>query len=160
MSSCLYCNGLGEDPYGRKCTHCKGTGTNQSAPLKDVRTVPDCEFCGHTEEKCNAVVTSHSLMDYECQRPKGHSGRHVACGVISHDIIGITTAQDRSIMTTDLPSDCGACEGQGFTNEHCPECNGSGEGHASDTRCQACKGSGNETCECEQCSGTGRVYNA
>ena len=39
-----------------------------------------CSWCGHDEDWCNEV---NPLDGTRCTRPKGHTGPHVACGLIS-----------------------------------------------------------------------------
>ena len=47
--------------------------------------------------------------------------------------------------------ECPECEGKGFIEDTCGNCNGSGEGIADGTTCKACKGSGIERYTCQDC---------
>ena len=51
MSVCLYCAGLGHNNEGKKCSYCKGTGCNQSAPFKPADVCPKCNGRGKVTTK-------------------------------------------------------------------------------------------------------------
>lgn len=55
--------------------------------------------------------------------------------------------------------DCENCEGTGFIEGSCGQCNGSGEGMYDGSICGACKGSGVGYEECDECNGTGENIN-
>lgn len=94
MSDCLSCGGTAvtsDDQFGRPCPDCKGTGTDQSSPLKPI-TDENCTYCNRKSWKspCGNIIKSGFLLDYTCTREKGHIGRCVACGGYEqHDITGV-----------------------------------------------------------------------
>ena len=47
--------------------------------------------------------------------------------------------------------DCDTCEGEGYLEDSCGVCNGSGEGMYDGSSCYYCKGSGVEKIECDAC---------
>jgi len=51
-------------------------------------------------------------------------------------------------------SDCHECDGQGYFDEECPDCQGSGQDEEGNN-CEQCDGQGTEEGECSQCGGTG-----
>jgi len=80
MSMCLYCAGLGSTGDGyhvRKCSYCKGTGCNQSAPFRPEQnsktSCPDCDGLGFIDEHCNACNGSGEGMssDTLCRKCGG-----------------------------------------------------------------------------------------
>ena len=53
--------------------------------------------------------------------------------------------------------ECEACEGNGYTDEICTNCNGSGEGMYDGTKCRVCKGRGEQRYDCEECHAQGVI---
>lgn len=56
-----------------------------------------------------------------------------------------------------MKHECKECEGQGYIEEVCGSCNGSGEGHHSNKVCRPCRGKGGRNAECDKCKGEGVV---
>jgi len=53
--------------------------------------------------------------------------------------------------------DCPVCDGEGQIEEHCRQCEGSGEGLHDGTTCRQCGGAGGIHERCENCGGNGEV---
>lgn len=51
--------------------------------------------------------------------------------------------------------DCPECGTEGYIEDGCGFCAGSGEGRCDGTRCDVCRGSGCTIRECDTCDGTG-----
>lgn len=51
--------------------------------------------------------------------------------------------------TDDTDEICEYCHGEGYTEDSCGACNGSGEGSYDGSICRTCKGSGVEYIECD-----------
>ena len=53
--------------------------------------------------------------------------------------------------------ECPGCEGSGWQEFTCGDCNGSGEGSYDGSTCSSCKGQGAVTDICEDCNGDGLI---
>ena len=58
---------------------------------------------------------------------------------------------------TDMMHDCPVCNGEGQIEEHCNQCDGSGEGLHDGTTCRTCGGDGGMHERCESCGGNGEM---
>ena len=57
----------------------------------------------------------------------------------------------------DMMHDCPVCNGEGQIEEHCGQCDGSGEGLHDGTTCRQCGGAGGRHERCESCGGNGEM---
>ena len=128
MAECDECDGRGSET----CEYCDGEG-NRECRYCDGSGNVSCENCGR-----------HSA--------RGLEPGQVQCG----ECEGSGTIYDQDELGNDTETECGTCDGEGWTA--CDDCDGEGN-----IQCGNCEGNGSVGCdnceegrvECRECGGTG-----
>ena len=53
----------------------------------DLKKLPCEGKCFHQEERCGKAEGGDVIPYYHCTLPKGHKGKHIACGSMFHGYV-------------------------------------------------------------------------
>ena len=76
------------------CPICDSTSTWNPTNLIRIEAEErtDCEFCCDVDLK---PCTEEEVNGYRCSRKKGHTGDHVACGEVEHNLSRWTNKEEK-----------------------------------------------------------------